>query len=61
MADTETPDAESGESKKKKGLPPAALPAIAIVLGIGSGGFVGAAVVAPKLTHGIGTGAVSAA
>jgi flagellar FliL protein len=59
MADTETPPAE-GE-KKKKGLPPAAIPALAIVLGIGGGGFVGASVVAPKLTHGIGTGVVSAA
>lgn len=59
MADTETPSAK-GE-KKKKGLPPAAIPALAIVLGIAGGGFVGASVVAPKLTSGIGTGVVSAA
>lgn len=59
MADTETP--AEGETKKKKGLPPAVIPALAIVLGIGGGGFVGASVVAPKLMHGVGTGVVSAA
>ena len=63
MADSETPAADdAGEAKKKKkGLPPAAIPAIATILGIGAGGFVGAAVLAPTLTHGIGTGVVSAA
>jgi flagellar FliL protein len=63
MADSETPAADdAGEAKKKKkGLPPAAIPAIATILGIGAGGFVGAAVLAPSLTHGIGTGVVSAA
>lgn len=52
MADEETNAAEGAE-KKKKGLPPFVIPAVLLVAGLGAGGFVGAKVVAPKLTAGI--------
>ncbi|MCU0618596.1 MAG: flagellar basal body-associated FliL family protein [Gemmatimonadaceae bacterium] len=53
MADTEAPDLAADGETKKKGLPPFALPAVGLLLGLGGGGFVGAKVVAPKLTHGL--------
>jgi flagellar protein FliL len=41
-----------GAEKKKKGLPSFVMPLVLFLAGIGGGGFVGAKVVAPKLTAG---------
>ena len=51
MAEEEA--AADGAEPKKKGLPPFVLPLVLALVGLGSGGFVGAKVVAPKLTAGI--------
>ena len=51
MAEEEA--AAEGAEPKKKGLPPFVLPLVLVLVGLGSGGFVGAKVVAPKLTNGI--------
>ncbi len=51
MADAEA--APEGTEPKKKGLPPFVIPIVLALVGLGSGGFVGAKVVGPKLTAGI--------
>ena len=51
MAEEETAP-EEGTEKKKKGLPSFVLPLVLALVGTGAGGFVGAKVVAPKLTAG---------
>jgi flagellar FliL protein len=45
--------APEGAEPKKKGLPPFVIPIVLTLVGLGSGGFVGAKVVGPKLTTGI--------
>ncbi len=45
--------APEGAEPKKKGLPPFVIPLVMALVGLGSGGFVGAKVVGPKLTTGI--------
>jgi flagellar FliL protein len=40
-------------AEPKKGLPPFVIPIVLAIVGLGSGGFVGAKVVGPKLTSGI--------
>lgn len=53
MAEEELPPDEGAEPKKKKSLPPFVIPLVVVLVGVGSGGFVGAKVVGPKLTVGI--------
>ena len=45
--------APEGAEAKKKGLPPFVMPLVLALVGLGSGGFVGAKVVGPKLTAGM--------
>ncbi len=45
--------APEGADAKKKGLPPFVMPLVLALVGLGSGGFVGAKVVGPKLTAGM--------
>jgi flagellar FliL protein len=45
--------APEGAEVKKKGLPPFVMPLVLALVGLGSGGFVGAKVVGPKLTAGM--------
>ncbi len=51
MAEEEV--APEGAEPKKRGLPPFVIPLVLTLVGLGSGGFVGAKVVGPKLTSGI--------
>ena len=44
--------APEGAETKKKGLPPFVMPLVLALVGLGSGGFLGAKVVGPKMTAG---------
>ncbi|HYW49624.1 MAG TPA: flagellar basal body-associated FliL family protein [Gemmatimonadaceae bacterium] len=60
MSEEEIPTEETAEPKAKRGLPKFLMPLLLILTGLGSGGFVGAKVVGPKLTVGIEKGLTTA-